>query len=145
MFENLLGNLKQKFEERQQRKVEEKADFARMQREVDFQAKQTFQEEFKKNALEIAIGQAKKDAAKKSGIQKLRAQNRLRNLQKNNQAPGSIFSRFSEYTQRNMARREENMKASEERMEEAKKMREERLQTNSENRQTPRKPFGSLN
>ena len=145
MFENLLGNLKQKFEERQQRKEAEKADFARMQREVDFQKKQVFQEEFKKNALEIAIGQAKKDAAKKSGMQKLRAQNRLRNLQKNNMAPGSIFSRFSEYTQRNLARREENMKASEERMGEAKKMREERLQQNPENRQNPRKPFGSFN
>jgi len=145
MFENFLGNLKEKFEKRQERKEEERLDFARMQREVDFEAKKVFQEEFIKNSKEVAISRAKKDAASKSGVQKMRAKNRLRNLQKNNVSPGSTFARFSQYTQRNLARREENMKASKERMEDAKKFREERLQGGSENPITKppiRRPFG---
>lgn len=142
MFEKLLGNLKDKFEESQQRKKEEKAEFARMQREVDFEQKRVFQEEFLKNSKEVAIAKAKRDAAKKSGVQKMRAQNRLRNLQKNNVAPGSAFSKIAAFTQRNLANREDNMKRTAERRAEAEKMKQERLGKNLAMRQTPRKPFG---
>ena len=127
MFENLLGNLRERFEESRQRKKLEREDIARMQREVDFQKKEIFQEEFKKNALEVARAQAKEEAASKSGIQKMRAQNRLRNLERNNVAPGSFFERFSEYTQKNLAKREENLKRTQDTIEEAKKMKEGRL------------------
>ncbi|KKN65944.1 hypothetical protein LCGC14_0476470 [marine sediment metagenome] len=127
MFENLLENLKEKFQQNQQKKQQEKEELARMQLEVDFEKKRIFQEEFRKNALEVAKAQAKKEAAEKSGIQKMRAQNRLRNLNKNQTAPGSAFGKFAEYTQKNLARREENMKRTQEMREEARKTREEKI------------------
>ncbi len=126
MFENLLGNLKQKFRERLDRKEAERLEIEKMQREVDFEKSRVFQEEFKKNSLKIAIGQAKKDAASKSGLQKLRATNRLRRLKEPGSTnPGNFFANFSEYTQRNLAKREENLKRTEALREEAKKIREQ--------------------
>ncbi len=138
MFENLFGNLKEKFQASQEKKRLEKEEMDRMQREVDFKAKQIFQEEFQKNALNIAIGKAKKEAASKSGMQKLQAQNRLRRLQEPGaNDPSNFFNKFSAYTQKNIARREENMKRTAEGREDAKKMREEKglVQTQG------RKPF----
>jgi len=114
MFENLLENIKEKFADSRERKRVEKEEMARMQREIDFQAKAEFQKEFRKNALEIAIGRAKKDAAKKSGMQKLRAENRLRRLKDPaTNDPSNFFNKFSAYTQKNLARREENIKRTE--------------------------------
>ncbi len=141
MFDNLFGSLKEKFQESQERKRLEKEEFARMQREVNFQKKQMFEDQYKKDALEVAKAQAKKEAAEKSGLQKMRAQNRLRNLNKNDaQDPSNIFSKLSTYTQKNMARREENLKRTEEMKETAKDMRKEK---NLGNPQNPgmRKPF----
>ena len=115
MFENLFGSLREKFQESQERKRLEKEEFARMQREVDFQKKQIFEEQFKKDALEVVKAQAKKDAARLSGLQKLRAENRLRNLNKTDaQNPTNMFSKLSAYTQKNIARREENLKRTQE-------------------------------
>ncbi len=136
MFENFLGNLKQKFQDHLNRKEEEKREMERMQREIDFERKRVFQEEFKKNALEIAIGQAKKDAASKSGLQKLRSLNRLRRLNEPNATdPANFFANFSAYTQRNLAKREENLKRTKVMREEAKKIREEDMKKRMEQRQ----------
>ena len=136
MFENFLGNLKQKFQESQERKKQEKLEMERMQREVDFERQRVFQAEFKKNALEIAIGQAKKDAASKSGLQKLRSLNRLRRLNEPNATdPANFFANFSAYTQRNLAKREENLKRTKVMREEAKKIREEDMKKRMEQRQ----------
>lgn len=143
MFENLLGNLKKKFAENQERKRIEKEELARMQREVDFQAKQAFQEEFKKNALKVAIGRAKRDAAKKSGIQKLVALNRAKRLQESGvKDPSNFFSKFSAYTQKNLARREENLKRTEEMREAAKKIKEEKPNIRTPERRKPFEPSG---
>ncbi len=123
MFENLLGNLKQKFQESQQRKELEKAELARMQREVDFQKKQIFEDQFKKDALEVAKAQAKKEAAELSGLKKMRAQNRLRNLNKTGlDNPANMFSKLAAYTQKNIARREENLKRTQDMRDAGKKM-----------------------
>ena len=136
MFENFLGNLKQKFQESQERKKQEKLEMERMQREVDFERQRVFQAEFKKNALEIAIGQAIKDAASKSGLQKLRSLNRLRRLNEPNATdPANFFANFSAYTQRNLAKREENLKRTKVMREEAKKIREEDIKKRMEQRQ----------
>ena len=143
MFENLLGNIKEKFQESQERKRLEKEEIARMQREIDFRERQVFQEEFKKNALKIAIGRAKKDAAKKSGMQKLVAENRVRRLQEPSaKDPSNFFSKFSAYTQKNMARRDENIKRTEEIREVAKKMREEKGLTQTPEKRKPFQPSG---
>ncbi len=147
MFENLFGNLKEKFQESQERKKQEKLDIERMQREVDFERKRIFEEEFKKNALEVARGQAKKDAASKSGLQKLRATNRLRRLNEPDATnPGNFLSNFSAYTQRNLAKREENLKRTEAIRKEAKNIIEEKkggsLQTNQIRKPFSRTGFG---
>ncbi|KKK89452.1 hypothetical protein LCGC14_2732930 [marine sediment metagenome] len=136
MFENFLGNLKQKFQDHLNRKEEEKREMEKMQREIDFERKRVFQDEFKKNALKIAVGQAKKDAANKSGLQKLRSLNRLRRLNEPNATdPGNFFANFSAYTQRNLAKREENLKRTQAMREEAKRIREEDMKKRMEQRQ----------
>lgn len=128
MFENVFGSLKDKVQTHFDKKQIEKEEMAKMQREADFHRQQTFKEEFRKNSLEIAIGRAKKDAAKASGMQKLRAENRLRNLNKKNpSSPGGFLEKFQSYTQSNMARREENIKKTEMLREEGRKIRENRL------------------
>ena len=130
MFENFLGNLKEKFRQSQERKEEEKRELDRMQREVDFERKRVFQEEYLKNAKAVAIGQAKKEAASKSGIQKLRAENRLRRLQDPDSSnPSNFFANFSAYTQKNIAKREENLKRTKAIREEAEKMKGEKKST----------------
>lgn len=130
------------------KKKQEREELERMQREVDFQRKQIFEEEFKKNALIVARGEAKKRAANLSGLQKLRAVNRARNLTQSGQDPGSFFSKLSEYTQKNIAKREDNMKRTEELRNVGKQMREEKLSEQQKIRQerlggnSERKPFG---
>jgi len=137
MFENFFGGLKEKFQESQEQKRIEKEELARMQREVDFQKKQIFEDEFKKGALEVAKAQAKKDAAKLSGLQKLRALNRARRLTESGaDNPTNMFSKLSQYTQRNIAKREENIKRTEEMREAGKKISQENKMT-----QPQRKPF----
>ncbi|KKK63035.1 hypothetical protein LCGC14_2998350 [marine sediment metagenome] len=120
-FDYIKEGIKNHFD----KKKEDREMVEKWQKEVDLQKQQIFEDEFKKNALEVARGEAKKDAASKSGLQKLRATNRLRNLENNNMAPGSFFNKLSEYTQKNLAKRQENMKKTDEMRATAKKMREE--------------------
>lgn len=127
MFENLFGNIKDRVNEHFEKKKLEREDFERMQREVDFQRKQIFEEQFKKDALEVARAKAKRDAANLSGLQKLRALNRSRNLTQSGSNPGSVFSKFLTYTQKNLANREKNLKRTAEMREEGKKMKEENM------------------
>ena len=141
MFGNLLENLKERTQQHFDKKKAEKEEMEMLQREVDFKKKQIFQDEFRKNALEVARAQAKKEAAKASGLQKLRATNRLRRLNETNaENPGNYLSKFAEYTQKNLAKREENMKRTEAMRSEGKKIKEESMNKGSINPQI-RKPF----
>lgn len=126
----LFDGIKEFFEDKSQKRKEEQELVDRIRLETEVHRKQILEEEMRKNMLELAIGKAKKDAAELSGLQKHRAENRLRNLQ-NPQTQMGFFSKLAEYTQRNIARREENLKRTEEMRGKAK-----------ENIQTPqRKPF----
>ncbi len=127
MFENLLENIRDKFRENAERKAQDREQIRRINIEVETERKRIFEEELKKNSLEVATARAKKDAARLSGIQKLRAQNRVRNLNRNDQAPGSFFSKMSEYTQKNLARTEENKKRVASLRADAKTINEDRL------------------
>lgn len=141
MFDNVFASFKKSVRNHFDKKKLEREEMDKMQREVDFQERQAFRTEFRKNALQIAIGRAKKDAAKASGMQKLRAQNRLRNLKKSDASnPGNFLSNFQNYTQKNLAKREENMKQTEIMREEGRKIRENRLNKTTQNPGT-RKPF----
>lgn len=87
-----------------------------------------FEEEFKKNAKTVAIIRAKKDAAKLSGLQKLRAVERARRLENQNpETQPNALRKLSEYTQRNMARRDANLKRTQEVRAAAKEMKDQRL------------------
>ena len=110
---SLLGDIKESFSNRSQKKKEEQELIDRIRLETEVQRKQVLEEELRKNMRELAIGKAKKDAAELSGLKKHRAENRLRNLQ-NPQTQMGIFGKLSEYTQRNIARREENLRRTEE-------------------------------
>ncbi len=127
---SFLDVIKESFEDRSQKRKEEKELVDRIRLESEVQRKLTLEEEMRKNMLELAIGNAKKDAAELSGLKKHRAENRLRNLQ-NPQTGLGFFSKLAEYTQRNIAKREENLRRTEENKGRAK-----------ENIQNPqRKPF----
>lgn len=97
-----------------------------LQKEAEAQRRLHFQDEFRKASLEVARAQAKKEAAEKSGLQKLRATNRARRLHEVGAEEGSFFGKLADYTRKNRLRREENLKRTAILREEAKKMREER-------------------
>ena len=128
--------LKQEMQNHFQRKKEEKELVERIKLEAEAQRLVTLEVELRKNSLEVAISKAKKDAAKLSGMQKLRAENRVRNLQKQDAGThGNFLSKLGEYTQRNIAKTEERLKRT-----------EEMRQVASEIKKTPvqniqRKPF----
>lgn len=127
---SFLDAIKETFNNRSAKRKEEKDLIDRITLEAEVERKRVLEEEMRKNMLQLAIGKAKKDAASLSGLQKHRAENRLRNLQ-NPQIKTGIFSKLAEYTQRNIARREENLRKTEERKAQGK-----------ESVQTPlRKPF----
>ena len=126
------------------KKKEQKELVDRLRLETKVQEQIIFEKEFKKNALEVAKAQAKKQAAELSGIRKLRAMNRARNLSQPH-ASGSFFSKLGEHTQRNLAKRDENIKKTAVLREAAKKMREEKLQKTQilrEQRMAKSKSFG---
>lgn len=144
VFESLKNSVQGYFD----KKREDREFVERLQREADAQKKILFEEEFKKNALEVAKAEAHKNAAKLSGLQKLRAMNRARRLTEPGQGQG-MFSKLSEYTQKNIAKREENIKRTAELRDAGKKMREEKLAEQQKTRQERmaqrevKKPFGT--
>ncbi len=105
-----LDKLKQEWEVRAEKRKADQAIIDRFKLDAEIAGKAAFQEEYRKHIKNIAIGKAKKDAARKSGIMKQRAQQRVRNLQDPRSESKDFFSKFAEYTQRNIARREENLK-----------------------------------
>lgn len=110
IFQALANTFKDHFN----KKKEEAEMMDRLRKEAEMERIKVFEEEFKKNAIKVAKAQAIKDAYNKSGIQKLRALNRVTNLDNpsaNN--PNSIFQKLSEYTQKNLARRDENLRKTE--------------------------------
>ncbi len=109
----LLEGIKERFKERRDDKKRERVLLDTLRIEAGEHERRIFQEEFRKNALEVAKAKAKKDAANASGLQKMRAMNRLRNLESGKRKEG-FLGRLADYTQANMAKREENMKRSEE-------------------------------
>jgi len=141
VWSSIKSGIKKHFD----KKKEEQEMMDRLRLEARMQQQQIFEEEFKKNALEVAQANARKQAANLSGLQKLRALNRSRRLTESGSNPGSFFSRMAEYTQKNLAKREENLKRTAELRDAAKKMREEELAKRQQERanRITHKPFGS--
>ena len=119
---SLLETFKVGIQNHFEKKREERESIEKIKRENSIEAQQVFEKEFRDNNKKILIARAKKDAAKLSGLQKFRAENRLRNLNKE-QNPENFWSKFREHTQKNLANRDENMKRTEEKRKLAKQMR----------------------
>ncbi len=103
-------NLKEEWAEKSRIRKEEEEMIRRLKIEAAVEKNRIFEEEFRKNTFDIARAKAKKEAAEKSGLQKFRAMNRVRNLEKLEKNPSGFLGKLSEYTQRNIAKREENLK-----------------------------------
>lgn len=110
----LFGTISESIQGHFDRKKEERIRFELLQREAQDHRLITFEEAFKKDSRIVAETLAKRDAAKLSGLQKLRAANRSRNLQTNEQTPGTFFEKLANYTQKNIAEREKNLAKTEE-------------------------------
>lgn len=136
---SLVDSITRGFQKHFDKKNEEREMMEKMQHEVKLQKLQIFQEEFRRNALEVATAQAKKEAAEKSGLQKLRATNRFRNLKNNSNRPepGSFFSNMGEYMQKNIARREENLSKTKELKKVAENLKEKRKNTFTQKNNRP--------
>ena len=102
-------NLKEEWAERARKRKEEGEMVRRLEIEAEVEKRRVFEEEFRKNIFKIVTGKAKKEAAEKSGLQKLRAMNRVRNLEKLEKNPSGFLGKLSEYTQRNIAKKEERL------------------------------------
>ncbi len=117
-------NISKGFKEGLDRRREEREQLHKLQREAAFQQRQAFEEEFRKQSLEVAKERAKRDAAKATGMAKLQAINRKQVL---DQPSNSFFTKLAIHTQKNLAKREENLKRTAEVRKAAKEMQEERI------------------
>lgn len=145
---SILDSIKEGVRGHFDRKKEDKEAMDKLRKEADMQQRLLFEQEFRKNALEVAKAKAKKDAAQASGLQKLRAINRARRLsqQTPDQQPMGFLSKLSEHTRRNLANREANLKRTEEMRKAAKEIREgKKVQTNPQRKAfEPDGSFGSF-
>lgn len=106
----IFDSVKATFQEHFDNKKKDREFEHRMRLEAEVTRRQVFEQDYKQQVLEIAKRQAHEEAAKKSGMNKLRAQSREISLDQNNIQPGSFFDKLRDYTQRNKARMEANLK-----------------------------------
>ncbi len=124
IFDSISNGIKNHFDKgREQREMMEE-----LQRDADAQRLLVFREAFAENAKEVAIAEAKRDAAELSGLRKLRATNRARNLSNPGPEPGTFFDRLSNFTKKNKARMSENLERTTEMRAVAEKQKKESFQ-----------------
>lgn len=105
IFDSISNGIKNHFDKgREQREMMDG-----LQKEADAQRLMAFREQFASDAKKVAIAQAKRDAAELSGLRKLRAVNRVRNLSHGGPEPGTFFEKLSDFTKKNKARMRENL------------------------------------
>ncbi len=121
-FDSIKEKVQEHFEQKRadQRRIDE------MRKEAQMNAQVTFEQEYKEQARLVAIAKAKRDAAKLSGRQGMVAKNRAMRLQEQGNGPGTFFDKMRDFTQKNLARREENMKRTEEMRKQASQIQEQR-------------------
>lgn len=122
LFDTIKGGIANHFDKLKRRREE----VEQIQREADLEANEIFRQQFKKDSLEVAKKKAYIDSARLSGIQKLRATNRAMRLGENNQPPTSFLGKVSEYTRKNLAKREQNLERTRKMREEAEKIRQQK-------------------
>jgi hypothetical protein len=122
-FEKISGGIKNYFD----KKKEEREFEEQLRSQASIQERIEYEKQFKLHALAAAKIKAKKQAEESTGIAKLRAIAHEKTLDNPPENKGNFFSRFSEYTKKNMANREKNMKRTNAVREEAEKMKAARL------------------
>ena len=125
---SILDNIKEGIQGHFDKKKQQKEMMEQLEVEAAIEKQKLFKEKFRENALEVAKAQAYKEAAEKSGLQKLRATNRARRLNEDTVAPGTFFSKLSDYTKKNISQREDNLARTKLMRETAEKMKLEREQ-----------------
>ena len=126
---SFFDTAREKIREHFERNKLDREKMEMLHREAEMQRQQVFEEQFKKDSLEVAKRQAYKDSAEKSGLQKLRAETRIRRLNENSSTPepGTWREKLRDYTSKNIARRQENLKRTEEIRGKAEEMKQERM------------------
>lgn len=131
-FNKLVNDVRSKLSENNAHNKADKEIIHRIRLEADIERKEVFEKEMRKNTLRVARIEARKEAEKASGIQKLFAENRLINLNKvHKNAQDTLYSKLSNYTRANLARRNENMERTARLRMVATKMKEERKKNNN--------------
>lgn len=110
----------------------------KLQRDADAQRLMAFREAFSENAKIVAIAEAKKDAAELSGLRKLRATSRARDLSHGGPEPGTFFEKLSDFTKKNKARMRENLERTKEVRAVAEKQKKESMEKKIFNRESRR-------
>ncbi len=127
-FSKAWDNIQEKFRENSERKRLDKLQMDGLRKEAKFHHQVAFEEAYRENSRLVAIARAKKEAAKSSGYQKLKATERLNRLKQSDaNEPMNLFAKIRDHTQKNLARRDENLKRTEERMKIAAEMRQKKL------------------
>ena len=142
---NFFASIKNSIQRGLDKRREDNEAMNQIRKEADMERRKIFEEEFKKHAIEIAKKKAYQDAAKLSGMQKLRAENRLRRLNESSSVPtpGSFFEKLRDYTAKNVARREENLKRTEEQRKQAEILKQQRLTKMEQRKTSPTRSFGN--
>lgn len=123
LFDSITKGIKNHFDKgREQREM-----MNQLQKEADSQRLLAFKEQFAIDAKTVAIAQAKKDAAELSGLRKLRATNRVRNLTHQQAEPGTFLEKLGDWTKKNKARMHENLERTAELRATAEKEKKEKL------------------
>ncbi len=91
------------------KKSEDRLEMEAVQRQLDIERRREFMLNFKRNSLEVVRAKAQQDAMEKSGLNKLRAMNNAARLGEAGPAPGTFFEKMRDYTQKNLANREQNL------------------------------------
>jgi hypothetical protein len=104
---SLIKNLKQKFDNYQNKRKEEEDIRRKIELEAKIEQDRIFKEEYRNNLIKKAKIQAIRDARDKSGIEKMRAINQKYSSDK---PKSDFFSRLSTYTRANRERREKNLR-----------------------------------
>ncbi len=114
-----------------------------LQRQFAEEEKRAFDIAFKQQIKKVAMIKAQRDAAQLSGIAKLRAVNKVENL--NNPQPQlPALQKLRDLTERNIARREVNLERTKKLKEASDQMKQQKDMERQMKRGLPRKPFGGL-
>ena len=124
----IFDTVKEKFRESQDKKDLERAQFDALRKEQQQMEQIEFEKEFRRSSLELARKRAKRDALKKSGLEKMRALERSERMKQPRSQMSSKLAEFSALTARNRERTEKNRELAVKKRDLAKELNEERMQ-----------------